>query len=198
MRKQAIISKHIVLTSSPDILPVFGIILIENETIHEHKFILDPSTPTVSILDDYSEWNPEDLSDFYISPGLIDLNVRAEWESYSDLTKSAISGGVTLALVEQGYYMAPVPLSDLFCDIGKVARVDPSTYSHNPPARRAGLYRRKVLPIPACQHHRQYLRLPTLLYPGTRLHRPHLTNRSQPPRRANAALCLPLPPSRAK
>ena len=127
MGKQALISKHLVLTTSPCLrCPAYGIILIQDDLIHD-VILLDCATPISEILTQYSEWNPEDLSDSYISPGIIDLNTRLEWESYTELTKAGISGGVTFALTEGGYYKDALPTGELFCDIGKVATLEIST-----------------------------------------------------------------------
>ena len=127
MGRKALISKHIVLTTTPSLrIPSYGIILILDELIHDIILLEATSSPS-EILRQYSDWNPEDLSDSYISPGIIDLNTRLEWESYTELTKAGISGGVTFALTEGGYYNDALPAGELFCDIGKTATLEIST-----------------------------------------------------------------------
>ena len=163
MSKQALFSKHIVLTSASSIIPVAGIILIQDGTIHD-VIPVDPSAPIPSILDEYREWSPEDLSDYYISPGIIDLSLRTEWESFAELTKAAISGGVTFALTEQGYYTAEAPHTELFCDIGKVARVDPSSLHSVPLLAEQGFFAAKAyLFPPACNVNSISESLPSLV-----------------------------------
>ena len=140
MEKQAFVSKHIVLSSAYQLdMPVYGILLIEGEIIQD-LVILDPSSPVSQVIEEYKEWNPEDLSDYYISPGIIDLSVRTEWESYSDLTKAAISGGVTLILDEKPYYNENLQPSELFCDIGKVALVGTTTAESIPVYAEQGVF----------------------------------------------------------
>lgn len=127
MGKKAIISKHIILTGNPHSnMPAYGIILIEDEIIND-TILIDLSVPVSSVMEKYIDWNPEDLSEFYISPGLIDLNTRLEWETYTELTKASISGGVTVVLVESGYYNESSSSGKMFCDIGKVATLEIST-----------------------------------------------------------------------
>ena len=132
MVKQGYISKHIVLTSFPNSSkPAYGIILIDDENISD-IILIDESISVSSVIQKYSDWNPEDLSDYYISPGIIDLSTRIEWETYSELTKSAISGGVTFVLTESGYYNENLPSGDLYCDIGKIATLEISTIDNIP------------------------------------------------------------------
>ena len=78
MVKQALISKKIVLTTnSHSNKPVYGIILIEDEIIFD-VVIIDNMISVSSVMEKYAEWNPEDFSSYYISPGIIDMNVRVE------------------------------------------------------------------------------------------------------------------------
>ena len=132
MVRKALISKHIVLTThTHSSRPSYGIILIEDEIIHD-VIIIDQSIAVEAVLTKYSDWNPENLEDYYISPGIIDLNTRLEFETCSELTKSAISGGVTFALVESGYYNDTVISGQMHCDIGKVATLEISTIDSIP------------------------------------------------------------------
>lgn len=59
-----------------------------------------------------------------MSPGIIDLNVRREFENYTFLTKAAVAGGVTFILEEDGYYAETPPYGELYCDIGKISVID--------------------------------------------------------------------------
>lgn len=127
MSRKALVSKHIVLTThSHSSRPSYGIILIEDEIIHD-VVIIDPSVPVDSVISKYSDWNPENFENFYISPGIIDLNTRLEFETCTELTKAAISGGVTFALVESGYYNDGIISGMMYCDVGKVATLEIST-----------------------------------------------------------------------
>ncbi|OMJ67345.1 hypothetical protein SteCoe_35506 [Stentor coeruleus] len=127
MGKRGLISRHIVITTDPKInKPVYGIILIEDELISD-IVIIDDTVPISNIIETYHDWNPENLENSYISPGIIDLNTRLEWETYTELTKAGISGGVTLALIESGYYIDPAPIGEMFCDVGKTATLEIST-----------------------------------------------------------------------
>lgn len=127
MVKHALISRHIVLTNNAHSnKPIYGIILIEDEIIND-IVIIEDNIPISAVIEKYSDWSPENLEHNYISPGIIDLNARLEWETYTELTKAAISGGVTFTLIESGYYMDPAPTGEMFCDIGKVATLEIST-----------------------------------------------------------------------
>lgn len=127
MSRKALVSKHIVLTThSHSSRPSYGIILIEDEIIHD-VIIIDPSIPVDSVISKYSDWNPENFENFYISPGIIDLNTRLEFETCTELTKAAISGGVTFALVESGFYNDGIVSGMMYCDVGKVATLEIST-----------------------------------------------------------------------
>lgn len=131
MKKIALISKHIVIIGSPSVsqqFPVAGVILISNETIEEVAVVPNDQPFEFEILSSqYSDYQCIDYSDYYISPGMIDLNVRKEWEDYSQLTFSAVSGGVSLIVVEDGYYNNSSPNDTYYCDIGKVLVVNETT-----------------------------------------------------------------------
>ena len=75
-----------------------------------------------AVLSTYAEWNPEDYGEFYVSPGLVDCNVRvnSEWETQAEVTKTAVSGGVTFLLVEDCVYGQTRPDSEIYCDVGDV------------------------------------------------------------------------------
>ena len=152
MAKQGIISKHIVFSSAPNkTVLISGIILIQDELIYD-VVVIDPSVSSSQILEQYVEWNIEDLSDLHISPGVIDLNTRLEWESYANLSRAAVSGGVTLALVEESHYNSS-PLDDRFyCDVAKVAIVKPYTVSSIPSFSEQGYFAVKGYLYPPCRN----------------------------------------------
>ena len=138
MVRQAIISKHIVLTSSTHShFPCYGIILIEDELIYD-VVIIESNIPSSIVMEKYRDWNPEDFSDLYISPGIIDINARVEWETYTEFTQAAISGGVTVILAESGYYNDTIASGEMYSDIGKVATIEISTLDSIPLLVREG------------------------------------------------------------
>ena len=99
--------------------PVYGIILIKDELIQD-IIVLDSTISPEAAITKFAQWKILDYSDSYISPGIIDLNARKEWESYSTFTKSAISGGTTFILEEPSFYNNHhSESSELYCDIGR-------------------------------------------------------------------------------
>jgi dihydroorotase-like cyclic amidohydrolase len=70
---------------------------------------------------EYSAWNPIDLEDYYISPGLVDLNSRRDFEDLSSLTRTAALGGVTLVLDEQAELTTDEEM--LYVDVGRVRSI---------------------------------------------------------------------------
>lgn len=117
MDRKALISRHIVIPTYNQ--PVFGAVLIENEFIAE-VMIFGHDISISQITKDLRNWNPIDLEDYYISPGLIDINIRREWEDYTTLTQSAISGGCTLLMEEVSAFHKSFISGKLFCDIGSL------------------------------------------------------------------------------
>ena len=91
MVKTALVSKHIVLTCPGASKPVYGVVCIEDERIVE-VVQLPEDLSVHEALTKFACWNPVDCSDYYILPGLIDLSVRAGWESDSLLTQAAVAG----------------------------------------------------------------------------------------------------------
>lgn len=77
----------------------------------------------------YEDWNPQNFEHFYISPGIIELNVRQEWETIQTLTKSAVSCGTTFMLVEQGFYNKNEKIEEIYCDVGYLCRIDAGNYA---------------------------------------------------------------------
>ena len=80
MNKIGILSKHIVLTVFNDTrprCPMPGIIFITNDII-EDVLIIQFETPFDVLQSIYADYVLIDYSDYYISPGIIDLNVRRE------------------------------------------------------------------------------------------------------------------------
>lgn len=127
MERIAILSKHIILPASSNSsshLPQFGIILIHDECIQE-IILISSDTDLDSVLSSLTSWNIQDYTDYYISPAIIDLNVRKEWEDYSSLTRMAVSGGVCCILEEPGvYHNQEESMKDLYCDIAKSTLVN--------------------------------------------------------------------------
>ena len=117
MEKHGILSRHIIVSDSST--PIYGIILIQGEVIQD-IIQLEQSFPAEQAKLKFSQWKITDYSDFHISPGIIDLNVRREWDSYESLTKSAISSGTTFILEQPSYYNHSSQPEELFCDIGSV------------------------------------------------------------------------------
>ena len=78
--------------------PVFGAILVEGEDIDSVE-IYDESSSVSDIMQNLREWNPVNLEKYYISPGIIDLDVDLPDSPtrIEETTKAAVSGGVTLA-----------------------------------------------------------------------------------------------------
>mmetsp|Transcript_29295 Transcript_29295/g.52444 ORF Transcript_29295/g.52444 Transcript_29295/m.52444 type:complete len:550 (+) Transcript_29295:161-1810(+) len=70
----------------------------------------------------FAEWNPVDCENFYISPGVIDFNIRRDWEDASQMTQAAVSGGVTL-VVEDRTENFTEEATKLHCDLGMLAVV---------------------------------------------------------------------------
>ena len=117
MEKHGILSRHIILSESS--VPIYGIILIQGEIIQD-IIRLENSFPPEQAKSKFTQWKIIDFSDSYISPGIIDLSVRKEWENYESLTKAAISGGTTFILEEPSFHDNPENSEELYCDIGKV------------------------------------------------------------------------------
>lgn len=132
MVRLGLVSKHIVLTehlhSENHRYPQMGIILIEDERIYDVVIIKDENQIPM-LWDFYRDWNPVDYLEYYISPGLIDISARTEWESLSCLTQQALAGGVTLVAVEQGYYKQFFPdSSNLHCDVFPIEVINEETH----------------------------------------------------------------------
>lgn len=122
MIRFGIVSKHIVLTSKNNLHPRYpcsGIIFINNDII-EDIILQETLLPFETLTEQYKDWNLLDYTDLYISPGIIDLNVRREWEDFSQLTKAALNGGVTVIAVEGGYYNPISSSSIYYCDVAKI------------------------------------------------------------------------------
>ncbi|OMJ68983.1 hypothetical protein SteCoe_33411 [Stentor coeruleus] len=129
MSRFGIVSKHIVLTNINNTHPRYpcsGIILISGEII-EDIILLNKEIPFDVISNLYKDWELVDYSDLYVSPGIIDLNVRREYEDFCQLTKSALNGGVTVIAVEKGYYSPLDTSSKYYCDVAHIAIVNDQT-----------------------------------------------------------------------
>ena len=80
MNKIGLVSKHIVFTNLNNIrprCPLSGIIFIVSDLI-EDILILEYDAPFEVLQELYSEYELIDYSEYYISPGIIDLNARRE------------------------------------------------------------------------------------------------------------------------
>lgn len=110
--------------------------LIEGETIVDVVKV-DPSTQVEDLICEYIDWNPIDFEHMYVSPGMIDFNIRrhSQWESLEELTKAAVAGGVTLCVEEK----TPLESQDIdhcprFCDTGFLTVLDPTNSESLPSA----------------------------------------------------------------
>jgi dihydroorotase-like cyclic amidohydrolase len=119
----ALVSRHVVLYSVS--CPTYAVVLIADEVIQDVVRI-DPDRPVEDVMLDYLSWNPLNFEHLYISPGLIDFNMRREqedWEDLEHLTQAAVAGGVTL-VVEETLFCAPVPTTKtLYCDVGRMVTI---------------------------------------------------------------------------
>jgi len=127
--RQAIISKHVVLprySLRRERESVYCAILIENGVIAEVVRLAEdtPVSPTQisEALSTYAAWNPVDYGESYVSPGLVDCNVRINslWETAQEVTKAAVAGGVTFMLIEESLFGQAAVEADLYTDIGEV------------------------------------------------------------------------------
>ena len=136
MSRFGILSKHIVITSENPAdprYPVAGLIIISGEYIEDVILLVSDESYTC-LQSTGSDFEILDFSDFYISPGLIDLSVRRENEDLSLLSKAAVSGGVTLMALEEGHYTSSESAPASYCDIARVQIINDSTdFSGLPP-----------------------------------------------------------------
>jgi len=129
--KLALISRHVVLYKyllSRVNHPTYCVILIQDELIFD-VIPVDSEKEVEEVVLEYMDWNPINLEESYISPGMVDLNVRRkrEWESVETLTKAAVSGGVTLCVEERTMQESDQRQSgNLYCDLGYTAVIEPS------------------------------------------------------------------------
>lgn len=105
--------------------------LIENSLI-EDVIEVNEDRLVSDLMSEYIPWNPVDLEDYYLSPGLIDFNIRRNsvWESLESMTEAAISGGVTLCLEEKIVTESDVDETGArYCDTGVIAVLNNSEVS---------------------------------------------------------------------
>jgi dihydroorotase-like cyclic amidohydrolase len=95
MEKLALVSRHIVLVDER--LPIYGAICICGEQIDSVVRYAE-DFPIDAVLNSLRDWNPVNLEEHFISPGIIDLEVyvSAETGGYLRTTETAIKGGVTM------------------------------------------------------------------------------------------------------
>lgn len=105
--------------------------LIEGERIVDVVSVAK-SAEVSALMMQYADWNPVDLEDYYISPGLVDLNTRRDFESLASMTKTALKGGVTLVLDEE--FIITSDCDELYVDVAKakiaVDNFDIEDWSH--------------------------------------------------------------------
>ena len=82
--KLALISRHVVLYKyllSRVNHPTYCVILIQDELIFD-VIPVDSEKEVEEVVLEYMDWNPINLEESYISPGMVDLNVRQkrEWK----------------------------------------------------------------------------------------------------------------------
>jgi dihydroorotase-like cyclic amidohydrolase len=109
-------------------VPVYALILIEHEIVCDVIRIED-QIPVNVIVEKYEEegWQITNYENYYVSPGLIDLNVKfnGEWEGIINTTEQAIAGGVTMIIDHGNVYDLPEEdVPRFFCDIGRLAVLD--------------------------------------------------------------------------
>ena len=132
MSRKGIVSKHLVLTQYEDTQPLYplpGLVLISGEKV-ESIVILEANFVFDELVSQYPDYLLQDFSDYYVSPGIIDLNVRHEYETLAQLTMSALSGGVTLIALEPGYYSIIQSEDNYYCDVAMIEVISDS-YSFN-------------------------------------------------------------------
>jgi dihydroorotase-like cyclic amidohydrolase len=106
--------------------PISGVISISGEIISDIQILSLSDHITYETIKNHYQ-NLHDFSNYYISPGLIDLNVRIEYESLESYSKSAISGGVTFSLLEESLYSnQTLHFDHLYSDIGLLKTIDDS------------------------------------------------------------------------
>lgn len=128
MSQKGIASKHLVLTQYQETrlrYPVPGLILISGEKI-ESIIMLSADFIFEDLIAQFPSYHLQDFSDYYVSPGMIDLNVRHEHETLTQLTQSALSGGVTLIALEPGYYSNIESEGSYYCDIASIEVISDS------------------------------------------------------------------------
>lgn len=116
----AIISRHVVVYNVS--CPTYAVILVENEEIRDVVGI-EQSRCIEDVISEYIDWNPLNFEEMYVSPGLIDFNVRRQqedWEGLEHLTQAAVAGGVTYIAEEVGFGVTVAETESVYCDVGRV------------------------------------------------------------------------------
>ena len=137
MVRLGLLSKHIVVTDKFDdnsyMCPQPGIVLIEDSLIFD--VIIQTNAEDLQIVrEQFADWNIVDYSDLYILPGMIDINIRTEWEDLQSLTKEALNSGTTCIVVEPGYYRHQESNEALHCDVFKVHLLQDNVFSELDPS----------------------------------------------------------------
>lgn len=117
MARLAVCSRQVVTFDKS--APSAAVVLVEDGFIVDVVEI-DPLLPISDVMAIYRDWNPIDYSNFVISPGQIDSNVKInpDWESLEDATFTAVASGVTSLLVETNLFERECDYSKLHCDVG--------------------------------------------------------------------------------
>ena len=139
MERKALVSKYVVLLEEPR--PVYAAILIENEVIAS-VVKYSQSTPVAVVMDELQNWNPINLENCYISPGIIDLEVKSNgsWEGLETTTKTALAGGVTTVVHEPNHFQLNQPPVPLYTHLATLCIVNTNPFSSDAIALKAYLY----------------------------------------------------------
>jgi len=97
-------------------------VLVEGERISE-VILCKANESTEDLMQMYEDWNPMDFEHLCISPGIIDFNLRRDFEDLTQMTRVAVTGGVTFAVEEVQDVVSTEKSQTLFCDVGQIALV---------------------------------------------------------------------------
>ena len=80
--------------------------------------------PVTDVLAELQHWQPLNYEHWYVSPGLIEMNIRRfrEWEDMEHMTKAAVTGGVCLCVEEK--LPGEESSRSRYCDVGCTAVLD--------------------------------------------------------------------------
>lgn len=96
--------------------------LIEGERVAD--VVLCPTDQSVSyLIEEYQDWNALNFEELCVSPGIIDFNIRRDYEDLTQMTRVALIGGVTMLVDEVKNLSSDLSTQLLYCDVGQVALV---------------------------------------------------------------------------